>query len=135
MAANHTAVIQQHGEWWIGWMEEVPGVNSNDELAEGLREEIAEGCKISVRILEVTGGDRNRKPTFGVNIEIRLESGENVLSSVGGTRTQAQRAATGAGRLANHFGLSFSFRPQRSARSPGSSPRSGAWPAVSPIDF
>jgi len=28
MAAHYTAVIQQHGEWWIGWVEEVPGVNA-----------------------------------------------------------------------------------------------------------
>ncbi len=28
MAADYTVLIQQHGEWWIGWVEEVPGVNS-----------------------------------------------------------------------------------------------------------
>ncbi|HEX7445914.1 MAG TPA: hypothetical protein VF306_00130 [Pirellulales bacterium] len=26
--ANYTAVIQGDGDWWIGWVEEVPGVNS-----------------------------------------------------------------------------------------------------------
>ena len=25
MAANYTAVVQRDGEWWIGWVEEVPG--------------------------------------------------------------------------------------------------------------
>ena len=37
----YTAVIKQDGDWWIGWIEEVPGVNcqeaSRDELLESLR--------------------------------------------------------------------------------------------------
>ena len=28
MAATYTAVIQQDGVWWIGWVKEIPGVNS-----------------------------------------------------------------------------------------------------------
>jgi predicted RNase H-like HicB family nuclease len=36
MAATYTAVIQQHGEWWIGWVEEVPGVNSQGTTCEDL---------------------------------------------------------------------------------------------------
>ena len=28
MAATYTAVIQQDGIWWIGWVKEIPGVNS-----------------------------------------------------------------------------------------------------------
>ena len=43
MAAGYTAVIQQHGDWWIGWVEEVPGVNSQggatrEELLDNLRD-------------------------------------------------------------------------------------------------
>ena len=41
MAAEYTAVIKQEGDWWIGWIEEVPGVNcqerSRQELVESLR--------------------------------------------------------------------------------------------------
>jgi len=37
----YTAVIKQDGEWWIGWIEEIPGVNcqeaSRDELLESLK--------------------------------------------------------------------------------------------------
>ncbi len=33
MPANYTAVVQQDGEWWIGWVEEVPGVNSQGQRA------------------------------------------------------------------------------------------------------
>ena len=41
MPATYTAVIQQSDGWWIGWIEEVPGVNcqepSRDALLETLR--------------------------------------------------------------------------------------------------
>lgn len=36
MPATYTAVIQQSGEWWIGWVEEVPGVNSQERTREEL---------------------------------------------------------------------------------------------------
>ncbi len=41
MSASYTVTIQQDGEWWIGWVEEVPGVNSQgrtrEELLDNLR--------------------------------------------------------------------------------------------------
>jgi predicted RNase H-like HicB family nuclease len=41
MNKEYTAVIKQDGKWWLGWVEEVPGVNcqesSYDELLESLR--------------------------------------------------------------------------------------------------
>jgi len=36
MAAGYTAVVQQDGAWWIGWVEEVPGVNSQGQTREEL---------------------------------------------------------------------------------------------------
>jgi predicted RNase H-like HicB family nuclease len=51
MAASYTAVIQQHGEWWIGWVEEVPGVNSQgatrEELLENLRDALEEAIEMN----------------------------------------------------------------------------------------
>ena len=41
MAANYTAVIQQDGEWWIGWVEEIPGVNSQGETRAELLENLS----------------------------------------------------------------------------------------------
>ena len=39
--ATYKAVIQRDGPWWIGWIEEIPGVNSQgesrDELLDNLR--------------------------------------------------------------------------------------------------
>jgi predicted RNase H-like HicB family nuclease len=51
MAASYTAVIQQSGAWWVGWMEEVPGVNSQgetrEELMENLRSALQEALELN----------------------------------------------------------------------------------------
>jgi predicted RNase H-like HicB family nuclease len=45
MSDTYTAVIRQEGKWWIGWIEEVPGVNCQ----EATREELLETLKITLR--------------------------------------------------------------------------------------
>jgi len=44
--ASYRAVLQRDGEWWIGWVEEIPGVNSQgstrEELLDNLRSALAE---------------------------------------------------------------------------------------------
>jgi hypothetical protein len=30
MSATFAAILKQRGEWWIGWIEEVPGVNAQE---------------------------------------------------------------------------------------------------------
>jgi predicted RNase H-like HicB family nuclease len=51
MAANYTAVVQQQGEWWIGWVEEVPGVNSQghtrEELIDNLEDALREALEMN----------------------------------------------------------------------------------------
>ena len=46
MANALTAVVKQSGEWWIGWIQEIPGVNrqeaTKEELLETLRITLAE---------------------------------------------------------------------------------------------
>jgi hypothetical protein len=46
-----TAVIRQEGPWWIGWLEEVPGVNaqepSRDVLMGSLREILREALEFN----------------------------------------------------------------------------------------
>jgi len=44
MKNNFTAVVKQDGEWWIGWIEEVPGVNCQ----EATREELLETLRITL---------------------------------------------------------------------------------------
>ncbi|MBM3934768.1 MAG: type II toxin-antitoxin system HicB family antitoxin [SAR202 cluster bacterium] len=41
---NYTAVIKQSGKWWIGWIEEIPGVNCQ----EATREELVVTLKVTL---------------------------------------------------------------------------------------
>ena len=36
MASTYTAITKRDGDWWIGWIEEVPGVNAQEETKEAL---------------------------------------------------------------------------------------------------
>ena len=49
--SEFTAVIKEAGPWWVGWIEEVPGVNcqeaSRDELIESLREALHEALEFN----------------------------------------------------------------------------------------
>ncbi len=51
MKQTYTAVVKQDGEWWIGWIEEVPGVNcqepTRDELLESLRLTLREALEMN----------------------------------------------------------------------------------------
>lgn len=46
MQQTWTAVLKQDAEWWIGWIEELPGVNAQertrDELLSSLRSTLGE---------------------------------------------------------------------------------------------
>jgi predicted RNase H-like HicB family nuclease len=48
---GYTAVIRRDGPWWIGWIEEVPGVNSQgatrEELIFNLREALNEAIELN----------------------------------------------------------------------------------------
>lgn len=45
MSSGYTAVIKQDGPWWIGWIEELPGVNCQ----EATREELLETLRLTLR--------------------------------------------------------------------------------------
>jgi len=36
MKAEFTAIIKQDGDWWIGWVEEIPGANAQEKTKEEL---------------------------------------------------------------------------------------------------
>lgn len=38
MPETYTAIIKQSGEWWVGWIAEVPGVNCQEPTKEALLE-------------------------------------------------------------------------------------------------
>jgi predicted RNase H-like HicB family nuclease len=51
MNTNYTAVIKEEGDWWIGWIEEIPGVNcqeaSREELLATLRVTLREALELN----------------------------------------------------------------------------------------
>jgi hypothetical protein len=38
MKNEYTAVVKQEDDWWVGWIEEVPGVNCQEKTYEELKE-------------------------------------------------------------------------------------------------
>ncbi|HET6913757.1 MAG TPA: type II toxin-antitoxin system HicB family antitoxin [Rhodanobacteraceae bacterium] len=40
MQQTYTAVVKQDADWWIGWIEEVPGVNAQERSREDLLESL-----------------------------------------------------------------------------------------------
>jgi predicted RNase H-like HicB family nuclease len=48
---TYRAVIQHRDKWWIGWIEEIPGVNSQgetrEELIENLRSALQEALEMN----------------------------------------------------------------------------------------
>ena len=51
MNTNYTAIIKQDNNWWIGWIEEVSGVNcqepSREQLLESLRVTLQEALEFN----------------------------------------------------------------------------------------
>ncbi|MDO8438587.1 MAG: hypothetical protein Q7S69_10605 [Nitrosomonadaceae bacterium] len=51
MSQTYTAVIKQDANWWIGWIEEVPGVNcqesSREILLQSLRGTLIEAIELN----------------------------------------------------------------------------------------
>ena len=45
MRHNYTAVIQQSDGWWIGWVQEIPGVNCQERT----RDELLATLEITLR--------------------------------------------------------------------------------------
>jgi predicted RNase H-like HicB family nuclease len=45
MKTEYTAVIKQENDWWIGWIEEVPGVNCQERT----REELVETLRLTLK--------------------------------------------------------------------------------------
>lgn len=45
MKKSYTAVVKQSGDWWIGWVEEIPGVNCQERT----REELLDTLKVTLQ--------------------------------------------------------------------------------------
>ncbi|MGD0822677.1 MAG: type II toxin-antitoxin system HicB family antitoxin [Desulfomonilia bacterium] len=45
MPNKYTAITKKEGKWWIGWIEEIPGVNCQEKT----RKELLESLKITLK--------------------------------------------------------------------------------------
>ena len=62
MNQTYTAVVKESSGWWIGWIEEIPGVNcqeaSREELLESLRVTLQEALELNrEEAVGAAGGD------------------------------------------------------------------------------
>ncbi len=59
-----TAVFEKEGEWWIGYVEELPGANTQGKTLEEVRENLKE----AVRLIIEANRELARRETEGKNI-------------------------------------------------------------------
>ena len=70
MNNEFTAVVEQDGDWWIGWIEEVPGVNcqeaTRDELIESLTVTLREALDLNREDALAAAGELYSEETIAV---------------------------------------------------------------------
>jgi predicted RNase H-like HicB family nuclease len=70
MDAEYTAIVKQQGDWWIGWIEEVPGVNcqerSREELLESLRVTLREAIEFNRQDAIASAGSEYKEEKIAV---------------------------------------------------------------------
>lgn len=61
MKAEYKAVVKKDGSWWVGWVEEIPGVNSQgktrEELMANLASALAEALEMNRESARSAAGD------------------------------------------------------------------------------
>lgn len=70
MQIEYTAVVKKEGDWWVGWIEEVPGVNcqerTHEELLESLRETLKEALELNRQDALASAGANYREEKIGI---------------------------------------------------------------------
>ena len=65
MTSNYTAIVKKDGDWWVGWIEEVPGVNAQEKtkpkLMASLKDVLAEALDGLVPIRKLATGFKGVK--------------------------------------------------------------------------
>jgi predicted RNase H-like HicB family nuclease len=71
MVNTFTAVFEQHGNWWMGYVEEMPGVNTQGATLEEARENL----KDAVQLVMEANRELARRETEGKTVireELRI---------------------------------------------------------------
>ncbi len=101
----YTAIIKYSGDWWLGWIEEIPGINcqeaTREELLESLRITLLEALEFNRQdALEAAGNDYVEEAitignvviyyaiykSMGVSLYVRVLDtlGGGILKKIGG---------------------------------------------------
>jgi predicted RNase H-like HicB family nuclease len=68
MKAEYRAIVKQDGDWWVGWIEEISGVNSQgqtrDELMDNLRSALDEALEMNRESARTAAGDEFEEVTI-----------------------------------------------------------------------
>ncbi|NJN98490.1 MAG: type II toxin-antitoxin system HicB family antitoxin [Anaerolineales bacterium] len=59
-----TAIFEQDGKWWIGYVEELPGANTQGHTLEETRENLKEAIQLIIE----TNRELARRETEGKNV-------------------------------------------------------------------
>lgn len=70
MKTEYTVVVKQADDWWVGWVEEVPGVNcqekSYDDLMESLKVTLQEALEFNRQEALAAAGRNYREEKIAV---------------------------------------------------------------------
>ncbi|MCP4688383.1 MAG: type II toxin-antitoxin system HicB family antitoxin [Desulfobacterales bacterium] len=70
MNSKYTAVIKRDGAWWIGWIEEIAGVNcqesTREKLVESLKKTLREALEFNRQLVNLAAGGNFQKEQIDV---------------------------------------------------------------------
>jgi predicted RNase H-like HicB family nuclease len=70
MQQTYTAIVKEADGWWIGWIEEIPGVNcqesTREELIETLKVTLIEALELNRQDARALAGDNYRELPIAV---------------------------------------------------------------------
>jgi predicted RNase H-like HicB family nuclease len=78
LKTSYTAVIKQAGRWWVGWIEEVPGVNcqkrTRADLLETLQATLREAIEFNREDARKAAGERYEEASISLRSLRSLQS-------------------------------------------------------------
>ncbi len=70
MKQTYTAIVKEVDGWWVGWIEEIPGVNcqehSREELLDTLKVTLVEALELNRQDARALAGDNFREMPIAV---------------------------------------------------------------------
>ena len=71
MDTQYTAIVKRQGDWWIGWIEEVPGVNCQErtrkDLLQTLRVTLQEAIEFNRQEAKASAGTEYEEELIAVS--------------------------------------------------------------------